>query len=292
MNDRLQRILKDWPLWQLAGIAPKMADLQPIAGGLTNQSFYFSCGGEGGGESGGDYLLRVEAENTQQLDIDRQAEWRAQQLAADAGICPKILYRNTQKHYWIRRYFRGQTLSENRSSQSPSQSQIQQLAGCLKKLHQLPIDDSLPRLNIASKAEKYWQVIEQSAANQPLLKYKAPLQQKLAGLSNQQLVVCHMDCGLANWFVDQQSQQLYLLDWEYAALGNPYWDLAALVEGGQLTPQLSHQKQQWLLECYGDIDSDQLHYACQQMNYLAALWYLAQGMISVEQAQAKFLKLS
>tara|TARA_B100001063_G_scaffold34129_1_gene27768 strand:- start:1260 stop:1562 length:303 start_codon:yes stop_codon:yes gene_type:complete len=80
-----------------------------------------------------------------------------------------------------------------------------------------------------------------------------------------------MDTNLHNWIVDE-SGSLHLIDWEYAGLGNPIWDLAVFSDSAKL----SQSDDSKLLEFYGKYTLDELELAKQQMEYLSILWFAIQ----------------
>src|SRR5690554_7735867 len=102
------------------------------------------------------------------------------------------------------------------------------MAHRLKQVHQLPLLQNIPQLKIEEKAEHYWQMIEKNY-NDDVLKLRPELQHNLAGFPAGKLSLCHMDPTPANW-IQIASGELVLLDWEYAAIGHPWWDIAALLQ--------------------------------------------------------------
>ena len=83
-----------------------------------------------------------------------------------------------------------------------------------------------------------------------------------------------MDPTLSNWLSTQQG--LRLLDWEYAGIGHPFWDVAALA----INPGLSEQQRDRLIKGYGIRKDHKWYLAEAQMRWLSALWYRAQGLWS------------
>src|SRR5690554_7182365 len=82
------------------------------------------------------------------------------------------------------------------------------------------------------------------------------------------LALCHMDPTPANW-IKTASGELVLLDWEYAAIGHPWWDIAALIQQVKLSTEDEHE----LLNAYGIAQGKNWQLAQAQMDYMSVLWY-------------------
>lgn len=68
-------------------------------------------------------------------------------------------------------------------------------------------------------------------------------------------VLCHNDLLAANWLEDEASGRLWLVDWEYAGVGHPLFDLANLAANGGL----SDEAEEALLRAYrGSVDRREL----------------------------------
>lgn len=275
-------LLDDWAKWKACDRRPDIGQIEPLPGGLTNQSFILHL-------DNGDYVLRLEAGNSDELDIHRDVEYLVHQQAAVLGLVPKILYRSRDDDkYWIRQYLdgevvRGDTLNDN---------VLDEMARLLHKLHQVHADERIPVLSISAKAQRYWLAIQQHASGQLPPELDAlyqRLQRFLSRAPDDTLSICHMDPTLGNWI--KTTNGLQLVDWEYAALGHPLWDLAALVQDAKL----SEQQQQRLLNHYFSGEGFDRHawrHAQTQMKYIAALWYAAQGIWSLRELETYLLTLA
>ena len=275
-------LLDDWAKWKACDRRPDIGQIEPLPGGLTNQSFILHL-------DNGDYVLRLEAGNSDELDIHRDVEYLVHQQAAVLGLVPKILYRSRDDDkYWIRQYLdgevvRGDTLNDN---------VLDEMARLLHKLHQVHADERIPVLSISAKAQRYWLAIQQHANGQlptELDVLYQRLQRVLSRAPDDTLCICHMDPTLGNWI--KTTNGLQLVDWEYAALGHPLWDLAALVQDAKL----NEQQQQRLLDQYFSGEGFDRHawrHAQTQMKYIAALWYAAQGIWSLRELETYLLTLA
>jgi thiamine kinase len=279
---RMLHLLEDWAKWNVCDRRPDVGQVEPLPGGLTNQSFLLHL-------ESGDYVLRLEAGNSDELDIHRDVEYLVHQQAAVLGLVPKILYRRRDPDkYWIRQYLKGEMVRR----ETTSDSVLDEMAQRLHRLHQVYADERIPELSISAKAQRYWLAIQQHANGQLSAELDAlfpRLQRLLSRAPDDALCICHMDPTLSNWI--KTANGLQLVDWEYAALGHPLWDLAVLVQDAKL----DDLQQQRLLSRYfadGGFDRHAWRHAQTQMKYIAALWYGAQGIWSLRDLEAYLLTLA
>lgn len=256
----IKQILHDWREWGLCEKAPGFHRLLPISGGLTNRCWLLHL-------DSGDFVIRVSAVNTDALHIDRECEYRVQQRAARYQLAPAVRYRSRHDRYWIMEHVRGRQLAG-----PPPDDDLPELAEALKVLHRMPWGPDLRQLRVDEAASYYWDMIIRNFPDD-CWSLKNELQTALAPPPGSEQCVCHMDPNPNNWLKSRTGWKL--LDWEYAAIGHPYWDLANFVLMGELPPA-SHDR--WL-SLHG-IDASSLSWrrAWLQMQYLNELWYGAQQM--------------
>ena len=256
----LLSILADWPQWQLCQVQPRAEQITAMPAGLTNTGYLLQL-------ESGCYVLRIASTHTDKLAINRDAEFAVQQSLAQLGLTPQVRYKAPDNRYWIRDYLTGRSLT----IADLTLPNLKVMLQTLKTVHQLPTPKAVPQLSIEEKAEHYWRMIEQNySAN--ILAFYAPLQQKLSGLPAGALSLCHMDPTAANW-IQTTNDRLVLLDWEYAAIGHPWWDVAALLQQTEITT--TEEKE--LLQTYGIDQNEHWLLAQAQMHYMTVLWYGAQG---------------
>tara|TARA_B110000008_G_scaffold259341_1_gene279073 strand:- start:8999 stop:9847 length:849 start_codon:yes stop_codon:yes gene_type:complete len=279
MNIKLADVLDDWPLWGLSTKPVEMAQITVLEGGLTNTCYKLSL-------DNGDYIIRLNAHNTQALGIDRSIEKRIHQLVSSINFTSSIRYCDDEDRYWIRDYIEGEVLADNIAD--ITQTTLSHMIEQLKALHQVPVKIELPEINISDKAEAYWQIIASQQPDNDVLKMKPLMQISMSEPPAGNFCLCHLDPVLANWLYT--SEGLQLLDWEYAGMAHPLWDLAALFQGIKYSieefikkspdnsrPQIEQNLENNIISLYGVTDLVAWRRACFQMEYLSSLWYQAQG---------------
>ncbi|WGL18000.1 choline kinase family protein [Microbulbifer bruguierae] len=268
MSAEVEKLLADeWRRW--SDSQPQL--IRPLSGGLTNRSFLLQAGGD-------KLVLRINAGNSRALDLDRAAEADALRLASARHLCAPLVYIDPDHRYLLTRFVDGVPMDLN---QSEALAQVAQL---LRQIHQLPPISA--RLDIADKANRYWQSIDRSARFFPALsKLHARMESLLRRTSNPQTYrLCHNDLLPENLIVDNAGQ-LRAIDWEYAALGEPFFDLATVAQGYRL----NQQQQQGLLAAYlqrpvEEADRHKLAHWQRMYRYLSALWYAVQASKSAPES--------
>lgn len=259
MHPKLPDILTQWPNWGLCQKPINATHICALKGGLTNACYLLTL-------DSGQYVLRISG-NVEALDIDRDSEYQLHQLLAEQGLAPAIRYRESDNLYWLRDYVKGAALSPA----DLTLENLQKMAQHLQKVHRLKLNFALNKIEITQKAERYWQAFL-PASDQALLALKAYFQQHLAQDPAGELCLCHMDPTAANWIASEQG--LVLLDWEYAALGHPLWDMAGLIQQANLSVKEEGQ----ILAQLGYAQDASWYRAKAQLRYLEVLWYRAQNL--------------
>ena len=149
-----------------------------------------------------------------------------QQAAADLGIAPQIRYADDPE-----------LLMQFIANKDPARhhDHLHDIAKSLCKLHQAPldrlcIDKPHTSINIASSfdifafAERY--LTDDNELDQQWHKTLSPALEHFL-LDQTPHCFCHNDLVLENIMIADDS--VYFIDWEYAAINNPWFDLAAII---------------------------------------------------------------
>lgn len=259
MNISADIIPVDWPKWSKT--KPNL--LKPLLGGLTNKSYLISA-------DNADMVLRKNSTISAALNLDRVTEARVLVLADDAGLCAPLIHYDSDYQYVVSRYVEGKHWRADEQG-------IRSLATLLQRIHRLPAIDKY--LTIADKAERYWQAIAKNAPHLADLKKVAnkmmPLIESAKRLGSG-ACLCHNDLLREN-LISTEEGRLYAIDWEYAAMGDPFYELAVIVEG----QALKQSQQELLLSEYlarPISENDRQHLRDWQLIYcyLTVLWYAVQ----------------
>jgi thiamine kinase-like enzyme len=271
---KLDQTLSQWQQWQLPAPLPARPPqlVARLDGGYSNHSFLVETPDQNR------YVVRIEGSHSAAAGNNRQAEWRAMQLASAAQLAPTPRYFNPELGSLVCDYL------PHDPSQQHTPAQIGEL---LRRIHQLPGIHT--RLDLRERLRRYLGHIEHrgrdlpqglSSARQPVLN-----QLDLLAASAHAPVLCHNDLLLANRLCS--GTRLYAIDWEFCGMGSPWFDLAVVSVGDELEPQAADQ----LLTTYlGGAEAspgqrDLLARYAVIYRYLELLWYCALDDDSIRAAQ-------
>src|ERR1700737_2028577 len=106
----------------------KDVKVSPLSGGLTNENYLVSAGGER-------YVMRLPGTSTELLSIDRANEVYNARAAASIGIGPAVLEHIPQLDIMVLDFIPGPTMS---AGTLQSESMTRRMAASVKRLHPEP----------------------------------------------------------------------------------------------------------------------------------------------------------
>ncbi len=270
-----QLALREWSQWSEAELSEAPQLVKCLAGGLTNRTYLLHS-------SGRQLVLRLNAQNSQQLALDRNMEALIWRSAAAAGLAPALLYADPQQRYMVSEYLAGTEIHADNNH-----AWLSELATLLRRVHQLRVRGRV--LNIHERAEHYWRgivAVEKTGGESEAREFHERLRSSRdqfhkffsesihSVTSGDSLCLCHNDPVLSN--IIRSDSGLRLIDWEYAAMGDPFFDLAAYGCHQSLTTEASVV----LLDTYCDgasaNDRDRFNQALIHYQYLDLLWSVLQ----------------
>jgi thiamine kinase-like enzyme len=278
----LNDVLQDWGLWPILNDFDQAAcDFTLLEQGLTNKNWLVTLPytqnliaqtTDSPIVQPLQFVIRINTENAKSLNIHHQSEYEIVEGISALNFCPTILYKDPNFKYWIRPYIRGHTLGELQTSTYDVRDDLEDIAKILSRTHKQPIQQHWPSVNTLGRTEYFWQQILPNPviSTDRILKLKELLDDALQN-TEPQMVLCHMDTNIHNWIKDDNNN-LNLIDWEYAGLGNPIWDLAVFSDSAEL----NRQEEEQFLAFYDKYSVSELRHAKLQMEYLSILWFAVQ----------------
>jgi thiamine kinase len=235
--------------------------IEPIKHGLTNRSWLVTTQADR-------VVVRISHQTEADLLIDRNSEPAVLQLVARADIGPEVLRADLGHGVLVTRYL-GATWTES-DAQVPEN--IDRLAALLRRLHSLEASAGVRVVDLASTARGYLRTLDQRGIRSGLT---LPALRECADETALQLrkgsapSLCHNDVHHLN-IVDGAS--LRLIDWEYAGVGEPLFDLASLC----VYHRYRRSQRERLLSAYAApseaVSWQRLELACWLFDYIRDLW--------------------
>jgi thiamine kinase-like enzyme len=231
--------------------------IEPLGGGITNRNFRVEAVGQ-------KFVLRIGGKDTELLGIDRAAEHAASCVAAGLGLGPEVVAFVEPEGYLVTRYVDGEV----------GKVDLDRVGVALRRLHDGP---ALPaRFDSFRVVEAYRATARERGIAVPSAYARAKeiadqIERRRSGTTFRP---CHNDLLSAN-FIDDGSR-LWLVDWEYAGMGDPFFDLGNFAANNEL----GEDGENALLAAYGSDDGEALVLMRFMSDFREAMWGIVQLAIS------------
>lgn len=193
-------------------------DISPI-GGMTNKNYKVITADQV-------YVLRIPGNGTDKM-ISRTAEIKNASLAHEIGVDAELIYFNEVTGIKISKFIdNAQTLSAEASKKPYVMKKICEV---LNKLHKCGLTME-NEFQVYEKIDEYECLLNNLKGDYyddySQVKNQVILLKEIMQQLDVELVPCHNDT-LAENFIKDENERFYLIDWEYAGMNDPMWDIAA-----------------------------------------------------------------
>ena len=222
MTDELVRIVQT--------LSPELGEpegeARPLEGGITNRNYLVTLGGNR-------YVIRVPGKDTSLLGIDRSAEREANENAAAIGVAPRVMAQLDDPPCLVTEFV---TCTEMTAEDLREPATMKTVMGLLRSVHdsQGGSADELRFLSRGRGATRETAAArggEIPAAYEEAHERAREIESALSGPEHEP-VPCHNDLLAGNFL--RGSEQIWLVDWEYAGMGDRYFDLANFAINNEL----------------------------------------------------------
>jgi len=202
--------------------------LTALSGGITNRNFLITAAG-----TSERYVIRLAGNDTHLLGISREVEHAATVAAAGVGIGPEVTAFIRPEGYLVTRFIDGRPVSLEEVRQP---AMLRRVADSVRRVHGGP---AIPGLFVPLRiVEAYLALATSRGVPQPVAwdeAHAAGRRIERALLDSPiDLRPCHNDLLNAN-FIDD-GERIRIVDWEYAGMGDPFFDLGNFSVNHDLTP--------------------------------------------------------
>ncbi len=267
LRDELTRAMQRVP--DLAG---RELAFTALSGGITNRNFLIQASG-----TADRYVLRLAGNDTHLLGISREVEHAATVAAAGVGVGPEVVAFVRPEGYLVTRFIVGQPVSDAAVHRPET---IRRVADSIRRIHDGP---AIPGLFVPFRIVEAYRALAK-ARGVPIppeydLSMAIARRIELAFLAAPiELRPCHNDLLNAN-FIDD-GERIRIVDWEYAGMGDPFFDLGNFSVNHGLAPD----EDAVLLEGYeGEVRrprAARLHLMRIASDFREAMWGVLQQGIS------------
>jgi thiamine kinase-like enzyme len=205
----------------------RTARVEVLGGGITNRNFKVTL-------DDGAYVLRIGGKDTELLGIDRRVEHEASLAAAAVGVGPEVVAFVEPEGYLVTRFIEGEVVEPDALREPEA---LRRIAQSLRAVHAGP--------PIAARFDPF-RVVEAYAATAAIHGVSVPptyeqaretaaLVERARGPVPER--PCHNDLLTANLIDD--GRRIRIVDWEYAGMGDVFFDLANFAVNNGLTDEES-----------------------------------------------------
>jgi len=216
-------------------------------------------------------IIRFDLEAASCLAFDRVNEVSILQSINHLDLAPEILYSDVEAGIMTWRYIVG--AKPNFSQNTSNQNSLHDLGASLRLIHEL----SAPKnsIDIFSNSMDLYQTLLDRPSEKLLFKEAMTLYKELEE-DGIQKVFSHNDLHQKNllW-----NNQYYFLDWEYAGLNHPFFDIASLVRSFELNQDQVNELLQGYKACSKFFQIDALISWIKFIDYLEEIWSISVSKI-------------
>jgi thiamine kinase-like enzyme len=224
----------------------------PLSGGITNLNFKIDADGKS-------YVIRLAGADTDKLGIRRDVEYAANYAAGQLGIAPEVVYFVEPEGYIVTRFINGKRIMPE---DIVKPDYLARVAKKLRLFHKCG-PELHGEFNVFRRVEMLTQMSKSHNCKFPfdwdwIMQKRHEIEQAL--LKDPYIPTpCHDDLLNLNWLDEEvpgDIGELRLLDWEYAGMGDIFFDLANFSHHHRLNEE---QVQYFLREYFGEVTPK--HYA-------------------------------
>jgi thiamine kinase len=212
--------------------------------------------------------VRVSTADEAALQIDRISEGRVLAEVQRAGVGPEVLRWDPNSRLLVTRYIPGSVWTR---ADARAPDNIRRIAALLRQLHSLTVRDDIAVVDLPVILEHYWATLADRGQADPLSRWtRDDMRAAAADLSlGSRRCLCHNDVHHLN-VID--AGRLWLIDWEYAGLGSPWFDLASVACNHDYDVVERRQLLRHYLEKDDRDAVSRLETACRLFDGIRALW--------------------
>jgi thiamine kinase-like enzyme len=254
-------------------LGPREGSVVQLEGGITNRNFRVKFGGT-------DYVVRLPGKRTEMLGIDRTAECIANKTAAQLGMAPGVAAMFEEPACLVTMFIDGREMS---ADELRGAEVLAEIGRDLRRFHEsgteLPTDFDSFRL-----VEEYAETGREHGSEPPdgyddALEVAHRIEKVVRDQPTHELVPAHNDLLTANFLLDGEHVQL--IDWEYAGMGDRWFDLGNFAVNNELDDDQEAQ----LLEAYFGEPPDERRTATLKLfrfmsDFREAMWGVVQRGVS------------
>jgi thiamine kinase-like enzyme len=254
-------------------LGPRQGGVLQLEGGITNRNFRVNFGGT-------HYVVRLPGKDTDLLGIDREAERLATKRAAELGLGPKVAAMLDQPPCLVTCFVESREVT---AEELREPARIEEVARGLRSFHHSGLE--LPsRFDVSEIVHHYEEVTRGrgGAVPEPFGDASDCARKVVKAIRrnpDHQPLPCHDDLLTANFL--NEGDGLVIVDWEYAGMGDPFFDLGNFAANNEL---VDSDEERLLQAYFGEPPTPRRRAALKLFRFMSdfreAMWGVVQTTVS------------
>ncbi|HXX60034.1 MAG TPA: phosphotransferase [Candidatus Sulfotelmatobacter sp.] len=209
-------------LQRVPELAGRALVLTTLSGGITNRNFRVDADGGLDAPGGDTVVLRLGGNDTHLLGISREVEHAATVMAAGVGVGPEVAAYIRPEGYLVTRFIVGGPITDDAVHEAAT---IRRVADSIRRVHDGP---AIPGIFVPYRIGEAYRALAASrgvAIPDAYERAEAVVRrvERACVAAPLPMQPCHNDLLNAN-FIDD-GIRIRIVDWEYAGMGDPFFDL-------------------------------------------------------------------
>ncbi|MCF8053309.1 MAG: phosphotransferase [Desulfobacterales bacterium] len=258
---KIETILEKVDIWNKDDVR-----YEELSGGLTNNNYTVKANGK-------KYVLRIPGIGSEVM-IDRDLELSSSKAAAEAGVSPEVVCSVKPENALVISFIEGEVMHPETVAENDAY--VEKIATSLRQLHSNAVFEE--ETYVFDMIPRYIQMCKEAGAFLPNdFDWMISVMDDIAEAMERDkpaLTACHNDL-LSENFIHDPNGKMWIIDWEYGGMNDPYFDLGDICVEHPLTVE----QEEILLKTYcGEMSEGRL---CRmRLHKLTAdVWWGMWGMI-------------
>ena len=243
--------------------------IEPLRG-LSNHVFLLTVAGE-------EYVFRLASANAGRLGISREVEADVLRLAGEAGIGPEVVRHVLPEGHLITRRIPAEPFSET-PAKYREPGILRSIVRTVRQVHALPAIGHAfaPFARIRASFERAaTRSVQLPVGSDRILRRLDEIEAARGPLEPPYLALCHNDLFAGNCL---DADPIRLIDWEFAGMGDVFFDLATLVVATDESAPLGDTHRRLILDEYFGAETPQHRRRLDDMVFVVRLHVVAWGL--------------
>ncbi len=253
-----------------------------LGGGITNHNYIVTVSGRPDLPWGGRYVMRIPGQGTDTF-IDRDREHRNHIAAAEAGVTPPILYTLEPEMCTVVPFIEGETMHPE--DLAGHRDRLGKVVDVMRTYHEKATFSN--DINVFDMIREYVKMARGVDAPFPDdIEWMLGLGDRIEEAMKRaapRAVACHNDLLSENFILDEAGT-MWVIDWEYGGMTDPYFDLGDFC----VEQPLSDDEERFIITRYCGAMREDCYARMKLYKLVADLWWSIWAMIQVRLSKIDF----